>query len=201
MAKQLANGWLIWFACVFAGCAIMTPEQCKQADWVAVGQRDGLDGQPMRTLDERINDCKEAGVVVDTGRYVSGREQGLQSYCKLENAVALGLNGAHYAGACPPIIDPAFRRLHEKGRAVYEWRNEVLRLEARSESLNRRLFDIGRDEYRQSSEASKDEDRKRHQKEFDQRQQQLRMELFELDRALQRARDALRSAENALRNP
>ena len=179
----------------------MTPEQCKHANWVEVGQRDGLEGEPMSTLDDRIKDCKEAGVVVDTGRYVSGREQGLQTYCKLDNALALGLNGAHYAGACPPMIDPAFRRIYEKGRAVDEWRTEVLRLEARSESISRRLFDSGRDERRQVSEAGKDEERKRLQKEFDQRRQQLRLELFELDRSLQRARDALRSAESALRNP
>lgn len=186
---------------LMSGCATMTPEQCQSANWIEVGQRDGLDGNPMTTLDERISDCKKVGVIVDTGRYVTGREQGLLKYCQLNNALSLGLNGVFYAGVCPPMIDPEFRRLYDKGREVFERRSEVGRLEARSDALQRLLYDIGRDEHRRISEVEKDEDRKRIRKEFDQRREQLRMELFDLDRKLQRARDALRSAEFALRSP
>ena len=198
LATQLG---LVLFVTAISGCATMTPEQCQRADWIDVGLRDGLEGNPMSTLDERISDCKKIGVVVDTGRYVTGREQGLLKYCQLDNALLLGLNGAFYAGVCPPMIDPEFRRLYDKGRAVFEWRSEVGRLEARSDALQRSLYDIGRDERRRIGEVEKDEDRKRIRKEFDQRRDQLRMELFDLDRKLQRARDALRSAEFALRSP
>jgi Protein of unknown function (DUF2799) len=201
MAKSLVKWWPVCFVVVFAGCATMTPEQCKNADWSEVGRRDGLDGHSMTTLDARISDCKEAGVSVDTGRYVMGREQGLLTYCQLDNAVVLGLSGAGYEGACPPMIDEAFRRAYEKGRSVFEWRTEVSRLENRNEALSRRLYEIGYEERRLIAEAGKEEDRKRVLKEFDQRRQQLRMELFGVDRSLQRARDALRSAEISLRNP
>lgn len=186
---------------ILGGCATMTPEQCQQARWMDVGLRDGLDGQPMSTLDERISDCKKVGVVVDTGRYVTGREQGLQTYCRLDNAISIGLSGGTYAGVCPPVIDAEFRRLYGKGFAVYELRNEVINLDARSTTLQRQLRDMERDEDKQLRDAEKDEDRQRIRKDFDQRRYRLRNELTELDHRLRRTRDALRLAEMTLRGP
>jgi len=183
------------------GCATMTPEQCQHASWMDVGLRDGLEGQPMSTLDERLSDCKKVGIAVDTGRYVTGREQGLQTYCRLDNAITLGLSGATYSGVCPPMVDADFRRLYAKGYAVFELRAEVMNLDARSGSLQYQLRDADRDEDKQLRETEKDEDRQRIRKEFDQRRYRLRSELADLDHRMRRARDALRFAEFALRSP
>lgn len=186
---------------IVSGCATMTPEQCQQADWMDVGLRDGLEGQLMSTLDERIEDCKKVGVVVDTGRYVIGREQGLQSYCRLDNAITIGLNGGNYSGVCPPMLDREFRRLYDKGFAVYELRTEVINLDARSGTLQRQLRDLDREEDKQLHYAEKNEERQGISKEFDNRRFRLRNELADLDHRLRRARDALRVAEIALRGP
>ena len=176
----------------------MTPEECQRANWQELGLKDGLSGETMATLDERIDICRKAGIAVDTGRYVTGREQGLQTYCRIENAVTLGLNGAYYAGACPPMIDVEFRRRYDLAHAVYQARAELSSLEARSLSLQRQLHDIDHDEHKRVSDAEKDDERKRIRKEFDQRRNYLRNELFELDRRVRRARDGLRDAEAAL---
>lgn len=192
------------FACatvLVTGCATMTPEQCRQASWMDVGLRDGLAGQPMMTLDERISDCKEVGVTVDTGRYVTGREQGLQSYCRLDNAITLGLNGSHYAGVCPPAIDPEFRRLFQKGYVVFELRTEVSNLDGRTLTLQHQLRDVDREEGKLLRETEKDEDRQRIRKDFDQRRFRMRSELVDLDYRVRHARDALRFAELALSRP
>ena len=193
--------WLCLLSALFSGCATMTPEQCQQASWMDVGLRDGLEGRPMTTLDERLDDCKKAGVVVDTGRYVTGREQGLQTYCRLDNAITIGLSGEAYSGVCPPLVDPEFRRLYSKGFAVFELRTEVANLDARGGTLQRQLRETDRDEDKQLREAEKDEDRQRIRKDFDQRRYRLRNELADLDHRLRRARDALRIAEMALRGP
>ena len=176
----------------------MTAEDCQRANWLDIGMKDGLSGEPMTTLDERIGICRKSGITVDTGRYVTGREQGLQTYCRIENAVTLGLNGAYYAGACPPMIDVEFRRRYDLAHAVYQARAELSSLEARSLSLQRQLHDIDHDEHKRVSDAEKDDDRKRIRKEFDQRRNYLRNELFELDRRVRRGRDALWEAESAL---
>lgn len=181
-----------------AGCATMSPEECHRANWADLGLQDGLAGKPMSRLDARMKDCAEAGVGADTGRYVIGRTQGLQTFCRLENAIPLALNGGSYEGVCPPVIDAQFRHRFEMGRAVYSLRAEVSRLDGRSDSLQRQLREAGRDEDKQMREADKDEDRRRIRKEADEHRNRLREELADLDRRLRRKRDELRAAEFAL---
>ncbi|MBK9624532.1 MAG: DUF2799 domain-containing protein [Rhodocyclaceae bacterium] len=188
-------------AALLASCATMTQEECQHANWLDIGLKDGLSGEPMATLDDRIGICRKAGIAVDTGRYVTGRDQGLQTYCRIENAVALGLNGSYYAGACPPMVDVEFRRRYELAHAVYQARTELAKIDSRSDALQRQLRDIDLAEYKRVSESEKDEDRKHVRKEFDDRRSRLRSELFELDRRARHARDALRAAELALSRP
>ena len=50
LVSAVVSAWLL------ASCATMSPEECKRADWGAVGQADGLDGQPLSYLDDRAPD-------------------------------------------------------------------------------------------------------------------------------------------------
>lgn len=183
---------------VLAGCATMSPEECQRADWADLGLQDGLAGRAMSVLDARMKDCAKAGVGTDTGRYVTGRAHGLQTFCRLENAIPLGLNGGSYEGVCPPMIDAEFRYRFEMARAVYGLRSEVGRLDAHGDRLQHQLREVYRDEDKRVREADRDEDRRRIRKEFDERRNRLRDELSDLDRHLRRKRDELRAAEFAL---
>ena len=157
-------------------CTTMTPNECKVANWAEVGLRDGLAGEPLSTLNDRVRDCAEAKVGVDTPRYLQGRDQGLVSYCRVENAVRVGLDGKSYRGVCPVTVDAEFRRRFHVGREVHEARGDLRNLEARRTTLETRLRD-----------AKTDEDRRR-----------IRDELTDLDRDMRRARDRLRDAESNL---
>lgn len=181
-----------------AGCATMSPEECKRANWAELGHQDGLAGKPMSMLDARMKDCSVVGIGADTGRYVTGRAQGLQTFCNLDNALPLGLSGGSYEGVCPPIIEAEFRHRFTMGRAVHDLRSEVGQLDAHIDKLQHQLHEADRDEGKRLQEASKDEDRRHIQKEFDEHRNRLRDELRDLDRHLQRKRDALRAAEFAL---
>jgi hypothetical protein len=183
---------------VIAGCATMSPEQCQRANWADLGLQDGLAGESMSVLDARMKDCAKTGIAADTGRYVIGRAQGLQTFCRLENAIPLGLNGGSYGGVCPPMIDVEFRHRFELGRAVYNLRSEVAWLDAHSDRLQHELRDADHDEDRRLREADKDEDRRHIHKEFDEHRYRLRGELIDLDRHLRRKRDELHAAEFAL---
>jgi len=161
---------------LLSACATMTPQECKVADWSEVGLRDGLAGEPLSQLGERVKDCAEAGVKVNTDQYLRGRQQGLQGYCQLDNATRLGLAGKSYEGVCPAMVDGEFRRRRDLGYEVYEARNQLRSLESRRHDLERRL-----------REATKDDERRR-----------LRDELSMLDQRYARARDRQRDAEWSL---
>ena len=158
---------------LLSSCAAMTPEECKQSQWGDVGLRDGLAGEPLSRLNLLSKDCAEAKVAVDTPAYLQGRDRGLLTYCRLDNAPALGLAGKPYQGVCPGGVDVEFRRRFELGREVYESRQQLRNQDSRRVGLERRL-----------SEAKSDEDKRR-----------LRNELSELDASLRRSRDRLRDAE------
>jgi hypothetical protein len=183
---------------LLSGCETMSKSECMTANWSDVGLRDGLRGEEMSVLDDRVRDCAKAGVTVDTPRYLAGRAHGLQDFCRLEKAAPLGLSGTAYAGVCPPQVDVEFRRRHQAGYDVYLMRNRVNELGNRSERLQQRLRDADRDEDKQLKAADKDDDRKRIRREFDERRRNLRNELRDVDRDTQRARDNLRNAEYVL---
>ena len=181
-----------------ASCATMTPEECRFANWSDVGMRDGLEGRPLALLNERISDCAEAGVRVDGNAYLKGRDTGLQSYCRLENAVTLGLNGGRYDGVCPEQIDGEFRRRYQLGYNVYAAHAEAARIDNRMHWLEQRLRQIDRDEDKRLRDANKEDDRRRIRRDADDERHRVRDELRDLDRAQFRAREAVRYAEWSL---
>jgi Protein of unknown function (DUF2799) len=161
---------------VLSGCATMSVEECKVAKWGEVGLRDGLAGEPLSKLNSLSKDCADAKVAVDTPAYLQGRDQGLVTYCRLDNATRLGLAGKSYYGACPAPVDTEFRRRFDLGREVYDAREQVRSQDNRRQDLERRLRD-----------AKNDDERKR-----------IRDDLSNLDYSQRRARDRARDAEWAL---
>ena len=177
------------------GCAVMSAEECTHADWYALGQADGAKGRDRQYLQERISDCAKAQVAADTGRYAQGYAQGLQQYCVVENAFSLGANGGQYKGVCPAAIDPQFRRRFDAGRAIYDTRQEVKRLQERINDKERELTQTHKGEERKLRDPKNADERRRIQRDFEQRRHRLRSEIEQLDRQLYRARDQQYDAE------
>ena len=199
---------MLWLSAVISGCATMTPDECKYADWREIGLSDGFTGRPLSFLGERVRDCTKAGAPVDTILYVEGRNRGLQEFCHLENAAPLGLSGKNYAGVCPAALDIEFRYRYQKGYAVHELRNKVSELNHRSERVQRRMTETDREEdnllkatdNKLSKEIDKNFDRRRIHRDFDDRHYRLSKELMDLDDEMQNTREALRRAEFSLMN-
>lgn len=191
-----------------SGCATMTANECKYADWNEIGLSDGLKGKPLAFFGERVNDCAKTGAHVDTDIYMEGRKRGLQNFCRLENAAPLGLSGTNYAGVCPSALDVEFRYRYQTGRAVFELRNKINDLNNRSGGVQRRMSEMEREEGKLlkevddklSKEADKDNDRRRIHKEYDDRHYRLSKELLDIDDEMQGTREALRRAEFSLTN-
>ena len=182
-------------ALIVSGCATMSPDECRFANWYDVGMRDGLAGRTLSLYNSRVEDCTEAAVRVDGNAYLRGRDEGLQSYCRLENAVAIGLNGGSYEGVCPAGIDGEFRRRYEIAYNVYAAHGEVARIDGRMRSAEDQLRRIDRDEDHRLHDAKNDDERRRIRREADDTRRRVRNELRDLDFAALRARDAARAAE------
>lgn len=162
---------------VLAGCASMSPQECRTADWYERGLRDGQDGQSRAYLDEHAKACKEVNVRPDASRWAAGWEVGIRHYCTPANGFEQGRSGRYYSRSCPPNLEPGFLDRYRSGKAIYDAERRVDDLDNRIRDRERRL------------ERSKD----------DRERDRLRSEIRDLDRDLRRARDDLYSAERRAR--
>lgn len=112
-----------------AGCATLSREDCARGDWAGLGLNDGRAGEPGSRFDEHQKACREYGIAVDQEAYLSGRDQGLQDYCRLDNAFQIGLSGKPYHHVCPPSIDGLFAHYHATAFALQQERAELDRLD------------------------------------------------------------------------
>lgn len=162
---------------VLAGCATLSEDECRTANWRDIGQRDGLDGKPASHLAQHAKACAEYGLRPDESRYHQGRNEGLREYCRLDNAFDSGLRGQSYQGVCPAAIDRDFRRYHEAAYAVYTLRRDLDAQHDRIDSLSQRL---------------------REKKLSDRERDDIRREIRDIERQMDYHRDRLRDAERRL---
>ena len=50
---------------LLAGCASMSEDQCRRADWLERGQRDGRNGENPYRIDDHRKACGKVGIVPD----------------------------------------------------------------------------------------------------------------------------------------
>ena len=111
------------------GCAGMSEEECVTADWEMIGYEDGIAGQPAgRIADHRVA-CADHGVTPDMAAYRRGREQGLQEYCRPDQAYQLGRRGGRYSGVCPVQVASQVAAAYEAGRQIYDLESRIRRTE------------------------------------------------------------------------
>lgn len=122
---------------MLAGCASLDKDECRTADWYAIGLEDGARGRAVERLGDHRRACAEHGVAPQTERYLAGRNEGLKSFCTYERGYSQGRAGQGYAGACPKEIAGSFlagyqrgSELHELNRRLDETRKEIARSKA-----------------------------------------------------------------------
>ena len=145
----VASGLLI----ALSGCASMSPEECRTANWYEQGMRDGIQGQPRSYVEEHREACAEVGIVPNAALWEKGRSQGIKRYCTPENGLEEGLRGGDYRNACPPELEGAFLERYRAGHRVHEARQRVERLandqRSKQNELDRVKDDKARDRLRQ----------------------------------------------------
>lgn len=123
-------------AFLLTSCETMSREECKVADWRALGYSDGVGGT--HRFAERQESCARRGFGADLDAYLVGNVEGIRRYCVPYNGFQRGLNGSAYNGFCPDDLDPLFMEAHSAGyrawtvlSALQTAEAEVSRLEGR----------------------------------------------------------------------
>ncbi len=170
-----ASGYiaLALLAILVSGCASMTQDQCRHADWAERGQRDGREGYQLSRIDEHREACAKVGVSPDSARWQWGYAQGLRAYCSPNSAWNAGLANRYYAGSCALHDEDGFLRHYRAGQALQRARQAFSRNQSDVEKLEVDL-----------KKADKDEERKR-----------LREQISRLDRERQALRRQLEALE------
>lgn len=127
-------------AVLLAGCATLTPEQCRHADWRQIGFADGAGGAAATRINDHAKACAEAGVRPDLDSYLRGREQGLLNYCRAENGFVVG-RGGQFANVadCPENMKGAFLTQYRQGQQIHLIEADLAQRRSRIHQNNGRL--------------------------------------------------------------
>jgi Protein of unknown function (DUF2799) len=128
-----------------SGCNSMSAQECLSTDWRTVGYEDGVNGYAGDRIGRYRNACSEHGVTPDLAQYQSGRDQGLQEFCKPANGFRVGAHGAGYSGVCPAELDESFVDAYQTGRQLYTLRSRVGSTQSEIYSMRAELDQIDRD--------------------------------------------------------
>lgn len=160
-------------ALLLGGCAVMSEQQCRSADWREQGLRDALAGHPRARLADIQDACAEAGVRPDVARYWDGWTQGIYQFCSPDNGARWGREGRSYQQSCPPQLEAGFLDNYRLGRRLWDAEKALQQLQAEQNDRQRALDKAQDDKQRRS----------------------LRADLQDLDRRLRNAREDLERAQ------
>jgi hypothetical protein len=118
-------------AFLFSGCAkMMNENECVAAEWRTVGFLDGSAGRPEEFLERRADACAKYGVSPDLDRYLTGRSQGLESFCLPRSGFYLGLRNTIYNNVCPSNMEQPFLAAYQDGVGLRQHQNRITELES-----------------------------------------------------------------------
>ncbi len=103
-----------------SGCASMGEDECRVADWRAIGYEDGVSGFAASHIGERRKACAKHGVTPNFAAYQQGRDEGLREYCTPASGHRLGRKGRPLTAVCPSELQGDFRGAYKSGREIHQ---------------------------------------------------------------------------------
>jgi len=147
-----------------SACATgMSEDECLTADWLEIGRRDGVTGEPANKFESLAARCSEFKVVANLEAYREGHELGLTTYCTPESGYQEGRAGRTYRGVCPAGLERGFVEEYQIGKELYsltqEYDNAVSRYEDALNRLESNRYDLRRARDRYNENTLSDEER------------------------------------------
>ena len=110
------------------GCATMSKDECRQADWYIKGLDDATQGYALDRVVEHGKACARAKITPDMKTYREGHAKGARLYCVPEKGYSEGRRGAAYNGICPPELEGKFLRAYQDGQELYSIQRNIDRM-------------------------------------------------------------------------
>src|SRR5258706_10646367 len=110
---------------LLVGCASLDKNECLHADWYAIGLEDGARGRALERLGDHRRACAKHSVTPEAERYMSGRSEGLKSFCTYERGYAEGRGGNAYSAACPQPQAQIFMARYNRGRELHDMHRQL----------------------------------------------------------------------------
>ncbi len=110
--------------CNLSGCATLSKDQCKVGDWRAIGKADGQLGYLLTYFEKHKSACLDHKIKANKAQYIQGRNEGLQSYCKIQHQIDLGIRGKRYSPVCSGSVVPLLKEGNQLGYKVYTVKND-----------------------------------------------------------------------------
>jgi hypothetical protein len=122
--------FLISISTILASCAIFNQspsdqKSCQNADWQAIGMKDGYNGWDTSYLQKHSQACAKHDVNVDAVQYQAGYAAGLEQFCSVGKGYWLGESGQEYKNTCPAELSEAHLEAYENGRRVFNILQEM----------------------------------------------------------------------------
>lgn len=125
-----------------SGCATLSESECDSADWRTIGFEDGSGGRLVTYVGNHRKACADYGVKPDLARYQQGHAEGLIHFCTGRTGFRYGSSGRAYNGVCPAELEGDFLLAYERGRELYQLRQDLRQLSREKKSNEAELGDV-----------------------------------------------------------
>ncbi len=145
MVNQFGDSrWLlvVLLGLLASGCASMGEDECRVADWRAIGYEDGASGKAASHIGQRREACAEFGVTPNFAAYQQGRDEGLREYCTPASGYRVGRKGRSPTAVCPSELRGDFRDAYKSGREIHQAAGVVRTTESKLRRRKRELDGI-----------------------------------------------------------
>jgi hypothetical protein len=122
-----------------AGCATLSEDECRVADWRVIGLADGERGRGPGFVAQHASACAEIAVVPDAEAWERGRQDGLRAYCTPANAYALAARGGGLNPVCGGFEPGPLAAADAEGREVWRAEQRLRRIERAIHTREQRI--------------------------------------------------------------
>lgn len=122
-----------------SGCATLSEEECKTADWGRLGYKDGAAGQPESRLAEHAEACAKVGIRPMADLWRGGWDQGVRVYCVPRVGWNEGLAGRSYQGVCRGRGEESFLPAYQAGSDIHRVQSQINSNASEIQRLERQL--------------------------------------------------------------